>query len=344
MPESSLEVSIRIGPIEFLIQAADFSDCLAELQSDFQEFALAADWGLTHWPHPQRESIELSALTTKNPAPGARWKFAEGHFSGAGAHRRVVYEDGSWVRADRNSRKSQVFAKNRERAYEITYLLMNSRLGEALDRAGYHRVHGLGLRYPETSGAWLMLMDSGVGKSRLALGLAGKVEFYSDESPVISNDGAVLPFPIRLAIASSLLRRGGFEPEGRRRFTRLRYGTKCLVPLSELGKIAGRDLPKVLATVKKSTDGRPHWREASSVELKWALFRGGVIGIGIAQMKEHLLRWDWVGLAQLVRMALSRRKAMRALLSKEPVLLAMEFSDDVSANIRMLGEAKKWIG
>ncbi len=256
-----------------------------------------------------------------------------------GARRRVDYVDGARVEADRAKGRTRITARTLERLYEVAYLYLLSRVGEAYDLSGRHRVHGLGFRFPGEDRGWLLVMDSGVGKSRLALALRGKVEFFSDESPLLGSRGRLTAFPIRLAIAPSLLRRSGFDPEIRRKLTRLSYGTKCLVPLRELGVIAPPSRLAVVAKVTRSSNGRPQWRKAQRTETFVALLRCCVVGIGVAQMAEHFLRLDFVGLSRLVRIGWSRLvTARRAIHSARR--LAIEFSEDPAANARMLEEIR----
>lgn len=167
---------------------------------------------------------------------------------------------------------------------EVIYKFVLSALGEELELAGFHRVHGFGFQWDGRR--FVVLGGSGVGKSSLAAELCLRREthlLFSDESPLI-HGREISKFPTRLSIdaraASSLGLAGG------ELLQRANLAAKILHPFpsrsGQPGRVDGFYVAK--ASEKAAFSREPRFLTA-------ARFVGlAVSGIGLAQMAEWMLR------------------------------------------------------
>jgi len=214
---------------------------------------------------------------------------------GAGRRRFCDYGRGLGILAlNQGDRRSLVLSDaspgdNEALAYEISYTTLLSAIGEALDLKGYHRVHALGFEREEQG--WLVVLPSGGGKSTTCARLLRDpaVRILSDEMPLI-RDGVAYPFPVRMALrpedAAKL-----FPEGGGRLFERKIYPAKLLFPIPS-ERIAGP------VRISRVVLERPRL-------IRW--FSSVVAGLGLAQMSEHMLRFD--SPLRLARIALRRLAA-----------------------------------
>lgn len=211
---------------------------------------------------------------------------------GLGRRRYCDYGEGLCISAE-NRREARHFVlwddkaeSNPALAYEAAYTTLLSAIGEALDLKGYHRVHALG--FERHGQGWLVLLPSGGGKSTTCARLLNdpEVRILSDEMPLI-RDGMAYPFPIRMALkpedAASL-----FPKIEGRRFERRLYPAKLLFPIP-FDRIAQP------VRISRLILNRPR-------VILW--FANVVVGLGLVQMTEHMLRFD--ALFRLVEIALRR--------------------------------------
>lgn len=166
-----------------------------------------------------------------------------------------------------------------ETAYEVAYTTLLSAIGEALDKRGFHRVHALGFeRYGE---GWLVVLPSGGGKSCLCSLLLRdpSVRIFSDEMPLL-RDATIFPFPVRIALkprdAQALM-----PDQIGRSFQRRLFPAKQLFPIPPTRVSA--PLPVTRLVVRKS--GRH-----SGLRVFSSLWSSLVVGIGLTQMSEHMIR------------------------------------------------------
>ncbi len=83
----------------------------------------------------------------------------------------------------------------------IAYLTILSRVSEMLDQKGIHRIHALGLE--QNRRGILVMLPFGGGKTTLAMSVLGAdntMRLISEDSPLIRRDGALLPFPVSIAV------------------------------------------------------------------------------------------------------------------------------------------------
>jgi hypothetical protein len=152
-----------------------------------------------------------------------------------------------------------------------------------LDRKGFHRVHALGVE-PGV----LAILPQGGGKSAMAALLcsSGGRRVHSDEIPLIQ-DGGVHPFPLRLALRPQVAE--GLQLTGGRLFKRKIFDDKILFPLPANQTAPAARIQAILIG-RLNLSGIPKVRRASRLRVFAGLMHSLVVGIGVPQMREFMLR------------------------------------------------------
>jgi len=185
--------------------------------------------------------------------------------------------------------------------YESAYITMLSSVGEALDLVGYHRIHALGIHYADRK--ILMIAPSGGGKSTLAAKLMShpSIKIYSDEMPLLK-DGVIYPFPIRIALFPEVACKLYSNPENLRTFKRKLYREKLLVPITE-DKIAAPGKLQIVC-ISYKIKKFPSQILPRSLIIYTELFKSLVLGLGLCQIAEFMLRGD--NIIFILRIMISR--------------------------------------
>jgi len=190
---------------------------------------------------------------------------------------------------DLRTERGELFSRDRNLLHELTYLIVLSRVGELLDRRGIHRVHAFAVSFDGKG--LLCLLPQGSGKTTLILELMKNpgVKLISDDTPLITRDSALLPFPLRLGIAEGAALDvpgeylGGIE--------RRKYGKKILIDIryfsGRISRPAGIDI--ILKGEREFSDN-PRIFNTGRLDVLGALFRDCIVGLGLAQMVEYFLR------------------------------------------------------
>lgn len=171
-------------------------------------------------------------------------------------------------------------------AYEVAYLMLLAYVGEALDRKGIHRIHGLGMTW--RGDGMIVLAPSGGGKSTLALELLRSPEMaiLSDDVPWVNPRGEILAFPQRIALKT----RPTIAPEFVRTFRRVRYGEKFVVGSRYFEQRIVEKSPLRWLVVIDSKRGSALLEKRSRIFLIWPLLRWLVLGLETPQVWEVFVR------------------------------------------------------
>lgn len=260
----------------------------------------------------------------------------------------VCYDDGDCRYVDYFGRALVIFDYARETArvlsqdpvfvYEKLYLLILSRVGEAMDRRGLHRLHGLGIAVDGRAG--LFLMPSGGGKSTLALQLLQepRVKLLSEDTPIVDHQGMMHAFPLRLGLSREQLPADA-PAHFIREFPRQRYGVKYLLHLDYFRERL-ESTPQSIAFVfigKWLNARTPRLQKAGRWEVFLTLVRDGVIGLGLPQVVEFFLTGAHKDLRRKGGIVLKRLQAVVRIAWKAKAYRLL-MSDDHQANAKaMLG-------
>ena len=260
--------------------------------------------------------------------------------------RNVCYDAGDLTYIDYFGKALAIYQRSRQRIevrstrphllHEIGYLTLLSRVSEQLERRGLHRVHALAVAN-EGRTAVILLPSTG-GKTTLAqyfLRVGDGWRLVSEDSPLIDRRGRIYPMPLRLGVVSD--GPPPFPPQFVTYSERMEFGPKYLVSL--------RAFPDGIETevtapawlfVGRRTLGRecrilPIGRRAGFK----ALTRDMIVGLGLYQGLEFLLRRSALDLMAHASLVAGRTRAALALLRRARVY-EIELGRDVDLNAATL--------
>jgi hypothetical protein len=228
----------------------------------------------------------------------------------------------------------RVYCADRDLAHEIAFLTILSHMGRHLDAKGLHRVHALGV---EAGGkAVLILLPVAGGKTTLAVRLlaADGAKLLSEDSPLISRRGEVLPFPLRIGLrANDTL--PGVPAQYCRTVQRMEFGPKTLVDIEYFrDKIASPCPAGAILLGQRWLSGPSRIQPDSRGALK-AFVKNSVVGLGLYQGMEFVLErsgWEILG---KVGTALRRLVASMAVIRRSQVY-SFRMGPDVEQNAQVL--------
>ena len=215
-----------------------------------------------------------------------------------------VYTDyhGKGLRiSDTSGKHHRILSADPDLRHEISYLTILSAAGRFLDEKHIHRVHALGIS--ANGKAVLILLPENGGKTTLALRLLGsdRVKLLSEDSPLITSDGTILPFPLRLGILP-----GGetdIPAEHLYPVNFMRVGTKVLVDVKYYAdKIGSACTPGAILLGERVLGCGAGIEPARKVGAAREFVKSSVIGMGLHQGLEYLLgrsAWDTLGRSRL---------------------------------------------
>lgn len=237
--------------------------------------------------------------------------------SGATAY--IDYFGRALTISEDGGRRFRIFCEDRDMAHEVAYLTMLSCIGQHLDRRGLHRVHALGV---ESGGeASLVLLPMAGGKTTMALRLLREsgIRLLSEDSPLITRRGEVLPFPLRIGV------RPGGEPSGVprsrcRQVQRMDFGPKTLIDIRCFEDRLGGPCPGGAVLLgERWLAGPSRIEPAATLSCLMPLVRNCVVGLGLYQGMEFVLEssgWELLGKLGL---ALSRMRSCVAVVRRSRV-------------------------
>lgn len=314
---------------------------VARVERDFSLFTVPDGGG------PPDVAIELAAEPFPPPEP-SEWGRPVGRTKDAKVHRRgsrQFFDSGppASVEYDFAKGRGRIAGAEPDLVHEKAYLLVMSRLGALLDRRGLHRVHAMGV---ERGGlAALALLPMGGGKTTLALSLLEHpgVSLLSEEVPLVSRNGTLLPFPIRIGVVA------GTKVAAPERFVspfrRSRHGPKTLIDARWLeGRVASSAAPGVLLVGRRTGDRQPEVRPLSTPAAWDALGRLCVLGLGLPQLLEYSAPWTPATAFTAAPVLLARLRACAALLRRCRAY-ELRLGTDSQANaelvLRLLDQARE---
>jgi hypothetical protein len=337
-----MEVSFHIYSVGIRVSTNDelFAAVLKNLKEDFCSFVHP---GTDAYPALEIELRDSAGISPKRGAFLFRNQMCSVY--GWGEKRVCDYGHGAWTfsklgklgsvagidgaaRVQSRNRRIEVFSGNAQDSYELAYLAILSVSGEELDKKRLHRVHALGFDSGERSG--LLVLPSGGGKSAIgALLLKNQSwKIYSDETPLLQGQ-IVHPFPLRLALKPHIASALGLE-KSERVFARRRYGVKSLFPIPVNRVAKAKPLNLILIGRKMGRErSHPGIRRCSRLRGLIGLWESMVVGLGVAQISEHMLRFDSV--FDLLGIAFSRL-GTAVLLIRNCDIYLFEYDSDANRN------------
>ena len=203
--------------------------------------------------------------------------------------------------SDLGQKNYQVFSEDPDLRHEISYLTILSAAGQFLDSRHIHRVHALGISV--NGKAVLILLPEKGGKTTLALRLlrSGHIKLLSEDSPLITRSGEVLPFPLRLGIIPG--EEADIPAEHLYPVHFMRVGTKILVDVSYYAdKIGSACAPGVILLGERTLGCGSGIEPTSRLRGSKEFIKNSVVGLGLHQGLEYLLGrsvWETFGKSKL---------------------------------------------
>jgi hypothetical protein len=301
----------------------DFSWFVQHGRSDPPNVGLRVTAGEPPWQTlPAARNVLVDPMRAAyDDATGIRW---------------VDYGGRALVRWDPASETGQAWGADAAQLHEIVYLLIQSRVGELLDRRGLHRVHALGLA--RAGRGVVCLLPSGGGKTTLglaALALPG-VRLLSDDTPLVTRGGQLLPFPVRVGTMDDPP--AGLPDAHLHRFDRHAKPTKWLIDVAAFGdRIAEACAPAAILLGERQLAGAASIAPMARAQAAPELGRSCVVGLGLPQLVEYFLRVSARDVADKAGLVASRSVAAAALLARARCY-RFRLARDRGENTRALGE------
>ncbi len=192
--------------------------------------------------------------------------------------------------------RAELYSNDLTYLHEISYLMILSRVGKKMDLKGLHRIHAFSVLKKNILLVGLMPMKG--GKSTLFMELAkdSNTSIYSDDSPLVSLRGEVMPFPLRVGLER--IDKMKFQEYGLSDYesnvyeiNRRIYGKKKLIKLEAFkNKIGGDYEELVLFSAKRLNAKGCTITPVPKIKLFFPVFTNMVIGFGLPIIIEYF--WE----------------------------------------------------
>jgi hypothetical protein len=186
--------------------------------------------------------------------------------------------------------EAQVIGTDLEKLYEVTYLLILSRSGKYMDLIGMHKIHAFSVVQNGKGIVCMQPMRGGKSTLFTKILLNYDVEIGSDDTPLINQNGTLLPFPLRVSldtIPESLALTDKDFYLMKREF----FKAKFSLSLRKFDKKISKECNEfVFVEAHRSTFDDPQIVKMSQVRLFQRLFHHMVIGFGLPIIFEYF--WE----------------------------------------------------
>jgi len=251
---------------------------------------------------------ELTVTVVESAAPYEQFPRMEASFS---TPRNIVY-DGSDVRLvdyfgtgaaleDKVSGNFTLYGTDLNFLQEAFYLLILSAFGQYCDRNGLLRVHAMAVSYGDR--AILMPVPPGGGKSTMAYAILQEEGFklISDDEPVVSTRGEILPFALRMGTLDEAKAKS-IPPKFVYTIDRMEFGKKYFIDaLYWEDRLETRALTEIVyLSAKRVLNGSASITAVPKYRALKSLLRDAIIGVGLYQGLEFMLSHSpWSTIAQV---------------------------------------------
>lgn len=188
-----------------------------------------------------------------------------------------------------------IYSLNFDRLYELAFLTIHSVIGEKLEESGLCRIHAAAISMNKLN--VLIMLPSKGGKSTLVKELIAdeKVKIISDDMPLCSLTGDIYPFPSKLSF-DHIPVTGPLSKIDWREFKRHSYPKKWTASLSSLKDSIDaspmRNQTFLIAGFRLS-NGESILSPVNKFLMLKPILEHMVIGIGLPQIIEIFLNYDW---------------------------------------------------
>jgi len=321
-------VSFDFYGLQIMVRSTD-CDVLTDLTRDFSFFsidggeaAMVIEVVTKDLPRDQLPPLSATLHTPRNTV----YRSGEKTF--------IDYFGRALAISEENGTRFRIHCEDRDMAHEVAYLTILSRVGQHLDNRAMHRVHALGV---EVGGrAALVLLPMAGGKTTMALRLLREdgIHLLSEDSPLLTRNGEVLPFPLRIGV-----RPGGVPadvPQDMvRSVRRMEFGPKTLIDVLYFkDRLGARCRPGAILIGDRHLSGPSSIQPIGRFSSVMPMVRNSVVGLGLYQGMEFVLEhsgWEVLG---KVGLALSRlRNSLAVIRHSRAFRFAMGPDIDHSASV-----------
>ena len=209
---------------------------------------------------------------------------------------------------DRGKSVIKIFSEDSDIAHEAAYQSILSLTGQYLDSKSYHRIHGIG--FDVNGRAAIIMLDSGSGKTELAFKFLSSPQPYkliSEDTPLITRKCTVLPFPLRIGVVNPELV-SDIPDEMRTSFSRIEFGPKYLVDVTYFKDKLSIESSSmwILVMGRRSTLSEPKIYPVSKFAIFGNVFKNYIMGLGVYQGLEFMLRSTPFDLCKKIGVVFSR--------------------------------------
>ncbi|MBC7713608.1 MAG: hypothetical protein H7177_09725 [Rhizobacter sp.] len=269
---------------------SDWPELVGVLSKDFWSFAMSTESSSTF-----KLKIVKSNMRPDFPVMKATFQNQNAIVYDVRNNRYCDYYGEAFATINFKTNEAVIFSDNFEKAHEVAYLMILSRVGKKLDLMGFHKIHAFAISFKGK--ALVCMMPSKGGKSTLLMELLkdDRVKMLSDDIPLIGPHGFVYSFPLKLGlntIPESL--KINNRDENIYQMNRTHYGVKNLVCTRGLdGKVekAGTAFSNViLLSAQRYNEEKSIINSESWPSSFKGLFLHGVIGLGTPMVLEYF--WE----------------------------------------------------
>lgn len=287
---------------------------LERLTKDFSYFKFAENAApsvfLTIECHLKKYQGELGKLS---------WQKSKNCFYCDQNHKRFYNYDGELLgEADFENERASFYSENLHLLHEVTYLYLLSRLGKKLETLGFYKIHACAFAKNGYNFLFPMLMKG--GKSTLFLGSlsAGAFEILSDDAPLVTKNGELLPFPMRVGLEKRL-EYSCYDSHEFYTLERRRFGTKFLIDIASFKNPIAKHTHKnslLLFRAFRVPKAGCVIEETTYLTLVPVLFINMIVGLGLPYAREFYLEHTLKDYFRLFGIACGRTLAAFRLLKK----------------------------
>lgn len=283
---------IKLDIYSFIVEIKNLPESLAlKLANDFEYF-------LSDKTISTRDKLVIEYFYEKGEAHLPQGLVASGQSENS-----ITYNQGNFRYNDYYGEALTIFDYEREKcrvystdinfSHEIIYLIVLSRSGKYMDRNNLHKVHAFGVS--KNNKNLIMMMPSKGGKTTHFCKLLSdeKLGVISDDTPVISNSGRVVPFPLRVGLDSFEKLQDYFPYITENdvvSFKRKKFSKKYLLNLKKIKNKISVGEKNILIVGKRSSFERPNLQKVNNLKMVKYLLEHMVVGIGLPMIVEYFLR------------------------------------------------------
>lgn len=227
---------------------------------------------------------------------------------------------------------AEIYSKDKDLLYEISYLFIHSRVGELLDLKGFHRIHSCAFSYNDTS--YILMLPQGAGKSTFLFNLikSNKIKIFSDDTPIINSQGKLFPFPIRIGLCNDI-DTTDIKEEYIYNFKRRKFADKKLLSYEYFkDKIEDKNLPIKIIYGQRIFSDYSKIKKTNKLVIFKELIKNCIIGYGLPQVLEYFLSCNIKDIFIKTYIALLRTCSCIMLLFKSKESYCFYLSNDTKEN------------